>query len=253
MLNSILAAVALALSAQSPVPNRTNGDCSPIVVSAQSVTVAGCGIGTVAARRLQDSINRAITQNNLTLAQTRVVATILNGLVLQTTLSNEKLDRIINYIEGRGGIEGRRGTTMGATSSGLIPEVLDRTVQRVDNLKITVTKIEAGVNRISVSFDLVNEGIVEYRRLNIFGGGSFGNGGSSLVLGGNEVIATGIQFAGNSNRGIVRSDIVPRVRYSGRVDFDGIYGDIDSVDVFRLALSNNNLRPSARATFILSN
>jgi hypothetical protein len=246
MLNLLLIALSLAAPTQSGTGNHTSGTCSPVIISAQNVTVSGCGIGAAAAKRLQDSINRAIGQNNLTLAQTRVLVTMLNAIVAQNTVTDQKLDRIINDLESSGGASAAGG-------AGLVRDVLDRTVQRVDNMKITLTRVESGGSRISVYFDMVNEGVVEYHNIDVFGGGSFGNGGSSIILSGQEVRATGIQFAGETNAGLIRTDIVPRVRYTGRVDFDGVYGDVNAIDVFKLALSNNNLRPSARATFILSN
>lgn len=224
--------------------NRTTGTCSPIVASAQTVIVSGCGLGTVQAKKLQDSIQRAISQNNLTLAQVQILVTMLNSVVEQNVGVSQKLDRIIADIEA----SSTRTPGFAGSSSGLVREVLDRTVQKVDVLKITLTKIEGSAGHISIYFDLVNEGVVELRNINIFGGGSLGNGGSSIILSGQEILATRVEFAGKGNQGLIRSDIVPRVRYSGTVNFDGVYGDIANIDVFKLALSNNNLRPSARAT-----
>lgn len=241
----------IALATQSGTGNRTSGDCSPIIVSAQSVTVKGCGLDTEAARRLQESINQTIGQNKLTIAQIEVLAATLNGLLAQTNAIDQKLDWIISNLEGRSETTTASGSAR--SESVLIRDVLDRTVQRIDNIKITLTRIESGNSRISIYFDLVNEGVVEYKKINIFGGGSFGNGGSSIILGGQEVLATGVQFAGGASRGLIRSDLIPRIRYTGRVDFDGVYSDVNAIDAFKLALSENNLRPSARATFVLSN
>ena len=246
MVSAFLFLVVTAATPQVAVPNRTTGDCSPVVISARSVSVVGCGIGAVSAKRLQDSINKSIVQNNLTLAQVRVLSTILNGLLVQSTLNDQKLDRIISYIEGRGGM------TSSLAGSGLVREVLDRTEQRVDKLKITLTRIEYATNRVSVDFDLVNEGMVEYRSLNFFGAGSLGNGASSLISGGNEVAATGVQFAGSYSGRFIKSAILPGVRYTGRVDFEGVSLGENSIDVLRFAFSNANLRPSMRANFFLS-
>lgn len=235
-----------------PIVNITNystsRECSPIVVSAQSsVTVSGCGIGAEAAKRLQESIKRAIAQNNLTLAQINVLVSILNGLSLQNSVTDEKLNRIINDLESPS--RSKPNSTNSGTDA--IREMLDRTVQRVGDLKITLTKIESSASSISVYFDMVNEGIVELRKINVFGGGSLGNGGSSLLLGGQEVAATGVEFAGREGRGIIRTDIIPKIHYSGRVVFSGVYGNSENIDIFRLALSQNNGRPSDHATFIL--
>ena len=72
-------------------------------------------------------------------------------------------------------------------------------------------------------------------------------------MSGQEVLASGVEFAEMADLFFFSASIVPRVRYAGRVDFDGVYGDVDQIDVFKLALSNNNLRPSASAMFVFNN
>lgn len=227
--------------------NSTSGACSPIIASAQSVTISGCGLSDEKAKLLQASINRTIKQNNFTQAQIETMVGLLNTLVSQSVNQEQKLDRIIIDLEGP--YNATRPSPKGAVA--VIRDTLQRTVQKIDNLKITITSVEAGAGRISIYFDVVNEGVVEYRNIDVFGGGSFGNGGSSIILKGQEVLATAVSFAGNSNRGLVRVNIVPQVHYNGRVDFSGVYGTADDVEIFKLALSNNNLRPSDRAIFRL--
>jgi hypothetical protein len=211
-----------------------------------------CGTGRPELQRIADALTKISRQNKLVadqllalLNELLAIKSILRDLQREDRVQTAALRQIIALLEAGGGAP----TTVTRVQD-VVKETLARTQQRIAALRVTLTRVEASAGQISIYFEIVNEGVQEIKMM-LFGPGSFGNGGSTIIAKGQEILASGIEVAGRPGRGFATTTFIPGITMNGRVDFRA-HVTIEEVDVFRLAYAQGNLRPQGRALFKIS-
>lgn len=259
---ALVASLALVLSppagAAGPSTSTASGACSVSVVNSQVQTVqtAGCGVSQAQLKRIEARLNAMAHDSNVSKAeldqlvaatnQFLAAASVLGGLDERSKKQDEKLDRILQLLEP-GAAGGPSSTVVGQVRS-LAQETLDQTEQRVGEVRITLTRIETSYGHVTFYFRALNEGRTD-TRLMLFGGGSFGNGGSDMIVQGQRILASNVEVGGAAMPTFVHATLIPGIPLNGRVDFNGVHAQPEEIQVFELAYANNTLRPTGRAQF----
>ncbi|MBS0295396.1 MAG: hypothetical protein JSR45_03730 [Proteobacteria bacterium] len=238
--------------------SSASGACSVSVVNSQVQTVqtGSCGVSQAQLKRIEARLNALARDSKVSkevldqlVASTNQflqASSVLAGLDERNKKQDEKLDRMLQLLE-QGGASGRPAAVAGEVRS-LAQETLDQTEQRIGQVRISLTRIESSYGHVTFYFRALNEGRTD-TRLMLFGGGSFGNGGSDMVVQGERILASGIVVGGDARPNFVNVTLIPGVPLNGRVDFNGVHADPEEIQVFELAYSNSNLRPAGRAQF----
>lgn len=113
----------------------------------------------------------------------------------------------------------------------------------IDDIAITITRVHLSDDVIAFDFQVVNNAPGD-KQMNLFGEGSFGNGGSRLTADAQEYAATSIKVGNEMRDGIVGKRFVSGVPLNGHVAFKGVPRTLQSIAVLELAYSYNNLRPA---------
>jgi hypothetical protein len=259
---SLVASLALAMpfpvGAAGPSTSTASGACSVSVVNSQVQTVqtSGCGVSQAQLKRIEARLNAMAHDSKVSKAeldqlvaatnQFLAAASVLGGLDERSKKQDEKLDRILQLLEPGAG--GARPSAVVSQVQSLAQETLDQTEQRIGEVRITLTRIETSYGHVTFYFRALNEGRTD-ARLMLFGGGSFGNGGSDMIVQGERILASSVVVGGAAMPNFVHATLIPGVPLNGRVDFDGVHAQPEEIQVFELAYSNNTLRPSGRARF----
>jgi len=247
-----LLVVPFAFSVSAQTTGTTSGTCSPNFVSSKidgNITL-NCALGREDLKKISESLNILVKQNKIPAQQTGQLLALMNDLLAVKSMvaaQTDSINRILGILQSGSPSE----VTVGRVQE-VLKSSLERTQQRVGPLKITLMRIEGSAGNVSIYFQVVNEGIQDLNKVVLFGPGSLGNGGSSIIAKGQEIPASRIDVAGQSEQGRLSvNNYIPGIPLNGRIDFPA-HVDVGDVQVLRLAFAQQNIRPQGTAAFRLS-
>lgn len=176
-----------------------------------------------------------------------------DDLMLEKSNLEEQIaqkQEIINELQNQIETTKINSTTQQENLNSLTPESDSSTVQvqEVSGIKITLLRSRRNSsNDVLFEFKVENVSSSE-QSIDLFGGGSFGNGNSRMFANGSEYAAINIQF-GDEQAGIVGKRLPANVTLNAFLGFRGVPTDLQTIDVLELAYSYNNLIPAGYLQF----